>query len=274
MSFGSMEDRMTDTLHARFLALHRQPRPLLLANAWDAASARLWQEAGAPAIATASAAVSWARGYPDGGALPRRALLDSLRDIVRVTSVPITVDLEDGYSDDADAVADLVAEVVGLGAVGINLEDGAADPERLVAKIDAVRRRLGGTPVFINARTDVYLRGMTAGQAAMQETVSRLMRYGAAGADGGFVPGLTALPDMADISAAVPVALNIMALPGLPSPATLAGAGVRRISTGPGLFKAAYAAGRDSASTFLQGELAPMFERTLDYSEMNRLLLV
>lgn len=265
---------MTETLHAHFVALHRQPRPLLLANAWDAASARLWQEAGAPAIATASAAVSWARGYPDGGALPRRALLDSLHDIVRVTSVPVTVDLEDGYSDDADAVADLVAEVVALGAVGINLEDSAADPERLVAKISTVRHRLGPTPVFINARTDVYLRGLATGAAAVQETAARLTRYAAAGADGGFVPGLTALDDMAGISAAVPVALNIMALPGLPSPATLAAAGVRRISTGPGLFKAAYAAGRESAAAFLQGEFTPMFERTLDYSEMNRLLSV
>lgn len=263
---------MTDTLHARFVALHRQSRPLLLANAWDAASARLWQEAGAPAIATASAAVSWARGYPDGGALPRHALLDSLRDIVRVTSVPVTVDLEDGYSDDPDAVAELVAEVVALGAVGINLEDGEADPARLEAKIDAVRRRLGPTPVFINARTDVYLRGLATGEAAVREAVSRLARYGAAGADGGFVPGLTAQADMVGISAAVPVALNVMALPGLPQPAMLAEAGVRRISTGPGLFKAAYAAGRDSAAGFLQGDIAPMYERTLDYSEMNRLL--
>lgn len=263
---------MTDTLHARFVALHRQPRPLLLANAWDAASARLWQEEGAPAIATASAAVSWARGYPDGGALPRLALLDSLRDIVRVTSVPVTVDLEDGYSDDPDAVAELVAEVVALGAVGINLEDAGADPQKLVSKIDAVRRRLGPAPLFINARTDVYLRGMATGDAAVREAVSRLTRYAAAGADGGFVPGLTALDAIAAISAAVPVALNIMALPGLPPPAMLAEAGVRRISTGPGLFKAAYAAGRDSAAAFLQGNFAPMFERTLDYSEMNRLL--
>ncbi|GHA68376.1 isocitrate lyase/PEP mutase family protein [Cognatilysobacter bugurensis] len=272
MEDRTMEDRTTDTLHARFVALHRQPHPLLLANAWDAASARLWQEAGAPAIATASAAVSWSRGYPDGGALPRHALIDSMRDIVRVTDVPVTVDLEDGYSDDADAVADLVAEVVSLGAVGINLEDGAADPERLAAKIDAVRRRLGPAPVFINARTDVYLRGLATGAAAVRETVSRLSRYAAAGADGGFVPGLTALDEMAGISAAVPVSLNIMALPGLPPPASLARAGVRRISTGPGLFKAAYAAGRESASAFLQGDLAPMFERSLDYSEMNRML--
>lgn len=263
---------MTTPLHARFCALHQQPHPLLLANAWDAASARLWQESGAPAIATASAAVSWARGYPDGGALPRTALLASLSDIVRVTSIPVTVDLEDGYSEDPATVAELVEKVVALGAVGINLEDGSADPGQLVAKIEAVRRRLGSTPVFINARTDVYLRGLATGEAAVQETIARLARYRAAGADGGFVPGLTAPGDMAAIAAAVPVALNIMALPGLPPPASLAAAGVRRISTGPGLFKAAYAAGRASAAAFLQGELAPMFERTLDYSEMNRML--
>lgn len=263
---------MRESLHARFDALHRETRPLLLANAWDAASARLWEEAGAPAIATASAAVSWARGYPDGGALPREALLDSLRDILRVTTVPVSVDLEDGDSDDPGVVAELAAEVAALGAVGINLEDGDGSPERLVAKIGAVRRALGTRALFINARTDVYLRGLETGEAAVRDTASRLARYAAAGADGGFVPGLATLAHMARIAAAVPCVLNVMAVPGLPSVDSLADAGVKRVSTGPGLFKAAYAAGRDSAAAFLQGECAPMFERVLDYDRMNRML--
>ena len=165
------------SLHEQFVALHQGPSPLLLANAWDAASARLWQEAGAKAIATTSAAVAWARGYADGGALPREVLLDSLRDVVRVTSVPVTADVEDGYGDDPESVASFIAEVAATGAVGINLEDGGAAPEQLAAKIRAIRARLSGTPLFINARTDVYLRGMATGDAAIAMTIERLRLY-------------------------------------------------------------------------------------------------
>src|SRR5690606_3972881 len=114
---------MTLSARAQFAALHDTDVPLLLPNAWDAASARLWQEAGATAVATSSAAVAWALGYADGGHLPREALLGSLRDIVRVVSVPVTVDVEDGYSDDPRAVAELMRAVASAGAVGVNLED-------------------------------------------------------------------------------------------------------------------------------------------------------
>lgn len=262
---------MTASPHARFVALHHADRPLLLANAWDAASARLWQELGAPAVATTSAAVAWSRGYADGGTLPRRELVDSLRGIVRVTSVPVTVDIEDGYSDEPHAVAALAVELAGLGAVGINLEDGAGEPALLAAKIRAIRSALGGTPLFINARTDVYLRGLASGSAAVTETVARLSLYREAGADGGFVPGLAALDDVAAIAHAVSLALNLMAVPGLPPVAALRAAGVRRISTGPGLFKAAFAAGRQAAEACLRGEFEPMFASTLDYAAMNRL---
>lgn len=262
---------MTSPLHARFVALHEAAEPLLLANAWDAASARLWQELGAPAIATTSAAVAWSRGYADGGALPRRDLLDSLQGIARVTSVPVSVDIEDGYSDDPRDVAELAAELAAVGAVGINLEDGAGEPALLAAKIRAIRERLGDTPFFVNARTDVYLRGLASGQAAVVETIARLSRYREAGADGGFVPGLAALDDVAAISSAVPIILNLMAVPGMPPVAALRTAGVRRISTGPALFKVAFAAGRKAAEACLRSEFEPMFASKLDYAAMNRM---
>lgn len=262
---------MTSPLHARFIALHEAAKPLLLVNAWDAASARLWQELGASAVATTSAAVAWSRGHADGGALPRRDLLDSVQGIVRVTSVPISVDIEDGYSDDPHDVAGLAAELAAMGVVGINLEDGAGEPALLAAKIRAIRERLGDTPLFVNARTDVYLRGLASGPAAVAQTIERLSRYREAGADGGFVPGLAALDDIGTISRAVPITLNLMAVPGLPPAAALRAAGIRRISTGPGLFKAAFAAGRQAAEACLRGEFEPIFASTLDYATMNRM---
>lgn len=260
-----------DTIHASFRALHDQATPLLLANAWDAASARLWQESGAPAVATTSAAVAWSRGYADGGALPREELLSSLRGIVRVVSVPVTADIEDGYGDDPDAVAALVQAVVETGAVGINIEDGAGTPESLAAKIRAIRARLGDTPLFVNARTDVYLAGLASGDAAVAMTIERLRLYREAGADGGFVPGLADADAARRIADAVPLALNVMAVPGMPSVDALRAVGVRRISVGPGVFKQAFSVGRDAVEAFLRGDFAPLSRPGVDYTAMNRM---
>jgi 2-methylisocitrate lyase-like PEP mutase family enzyme len=257
--------------HAHFSALHRSGSPLLLPNAWDAASARLWQEAGAAAVATSSAAVAWSLGYADEGALPRAELLGLLRNIVRVTSLPITLDIEDGYSGDPRQVAQLAAEVAAAGAIGINIEDGDKAPELLVAKLRAIREALGGTPLFINARCDIYVRGLAAGGEAVSMSIERLNAYRAAGADGGFLPGLCSAEEAAAIASAVPLAINLMAMPGLPTLEALAAAGVRRISAGPALFKCAYGAGEAAVRAYLAGDFAPAFAQALDYGRMNRL---
>lgn len=263
---------MTLSLHAQFVALHDTDVPLLLPNAWDAASARLWQEAGATAVATSSAAVAWALGHADGGQLPREALLDSLRGILRVVSVPVTVDVEDGYSDDPRVVAELAHSIVSAGAVGVNLEDGAGAPTLLVDKIRAIREADGAAPLFVNARTDVYLRGLASGDEAVAMTVERLVAYRDAGADGGFVPGLTSAEDAAKIVAAVPgLAINVMAIPGLASIDALAQAGVRRISAGPAFFRSAYGTAENSVKAWLGGDFAPSFANALDYTRLNAL---
>ncbi|MDH5822873.1 isocitrate lyase/phosphoenolpyruvate mutase family protein [Luteimonas sp. RD2P54] len=256
---------------ATFRDLHRGPSPLLLPNAWDAASARLWQQAGAAALATSSAALAWSCGYADGGALPRDVLLNRLREIVRAVQVPLSVDLEDGYSADPAEVAALAAEVAGAGAAGINLEDGAGEPALLVAKIRAVRALPEAAPLFVNARTDVYLRGLAGGGQAAMTAIERLNDYREAGADGGFVPGLDALDGIAAIVAAVPLPLNLMAGPGLPPLDALRAAGVRRISTGPALFFQGYAAASEAARRFLAGDPRPAPDRGPGYDALNRM---
>jgi 2-methylisocitrate lyase-like PEP mutase family enzyme len=125
---------------AEFRALHVPGRCLLLANCWDAASARVIESCGASALATTSAGVAWAHGYPDGDALPASLLAKTVGAIVRVLSVPLSVDVEGGYSTDPAAVADIVAAVIDAGAVGINIEDGTAPPDLLCRKIEAVKR--------------------------------------------------------------------------------------------------------------------------------------
>jgi 2-methylisocitrate lyase-like PEP mutase family enzyme len=263
---------MPASAHAQFVALHDTDVPLLLPNAWDAASARLWQEAGATAVATTSAAVAWARGYADGGKLPREELLGSLQGVMRVTSIPVTVDVEDGYSDDPQAVAELVEAVVATGAIGINLEDGGQPPVLLVDKIRAIRERLAGKPLFVNARTDVYLRGLASGPDAVAMAIERQLAYRDAGADGGFVPGLASAEDAAAIVAGVPgLAINVMAIPGLASVDALAAAGVRRISAGPAIFRHAYGSGEIAVKAWLGGDFAPSFANGLDYARLNRM---
>src|SRR5213078_3501234 len=159
-------------LATAFHALHRGPEPLILANAWDAGSARLIESLGARAIATTSAGVAWVHGYPDGDALPEPQLLATAQAIARVIRVPLSMDIEAGYSDDPDAVGRLAAALIEAGVVGINLEDGAGTPELLCAKIARIRRvaRELGVDLYINARTDVYLRGLSPEADRVAET--------------------------------------------------------------------------------------------------------
>jgi 2-methylisocitrate lyase-like PEP mutase family enzyme len=222
-------------------ALHVPGRPLVLPNAWDAASARVVEQAGANAVATSSAAVANALGYTDGEDLPRAELLAAARRIARVVEVPLTIDVEGGYSRDPAAVADLIDEALGAGAVGINLEDGVEAPDVLVEKIRAIRARAGrsGREVFVNARTDVFLRGLAEGAAAIEETCRRGALYRDAGADGLFVPGLSDLASLATIAERCPLPLNAMVRTAdFPAVQALGAARVARISLGGALFHA------------------------------------
>ncbi len=254
---------------ATFRALHAQTRVLVLPNAWDAASAILFVSAGATAIATTSAGLAWSCGFPDGDALPREALLLAVAAILRACpSVPVSVDLEGGYSGDPGEVAILASQLATMGAAGINLEDGDGNPELLAAKIEAVKRRTG---IFVNARADVYLRELAHGDDAVAESVARAKRYALAGADGIFVPGI-APEAIATLAQATPLPLAVLAEPGLPAFAELYGLGVRRISAGSGLAKLAYGDARAAATAFLGGESAALFSGgAVPYAEMNAL---
>ena len=159
---------------------------LLLATVCDAGSARLIESLGVKAMATTSAGVAWSHGYADGNHLPVSVLVTTVEEIARVIRVPLSVDMEGGYSDHAEVVGENIARVIGAGAVGINLEDGTGSPDLLCAKIDAARRagdRLG-VDLFVNARTDTYLRGTFPPERRVAETLARAERYRAAGASG------------------------------------------------------------------------------------------
>jgi 2-methylisocitrate lyase-like PEP mutase family enzyme len=264
---------MTHASFADFKELHYTSSPLMLANVWDAPSAALVAAEGAKAVGTSSASMAWSLGYPDGGALPRVELLAAVRRILRVIAVPLTVDIEDGYSDDPTEVADLVVALYHAGACGINLEDGAGSPDLLVRKIAAIRKALNGSMIFINARTDVYLRGMASGDTAVNLTIDRLRAYQEAGADGAFVPGLWDVAATERIVKAVRLPLNLMTLPGPATIDALAAAGVRRFTLGPALFQAAYGLSRKLARAFSHEQAtAGVFDHGLAYDFMNKTL--
>jgi 2-methylisocitrate lyase-like PEP mutase family enzyme len=259
---------------AAFRRAHEGSELLILANAWDGASAKLIEALGAKAIATTSAGVAWSHGFPDGEVLPVRLLVTTVADITRCVRLPVTVDVEGGYSSDPIAVGETVAGVIEAGAVGINLEDGTASPEVLCAKIERVKEvsvRLG-VDLFVNARTDVYLRSLAPPEKASEETLARARLYRQAGCDGLFVPGLRESAAIKRIAEGCGLPLNVMALPGLPAAVELRALGVRRLSAGSALAQATWGQVRTAGEAFLRtGDSTSLFEAALTFTDLNAL---
>lgn len=258
-----------------FRELHASGKLLVLANASDAGTARLIESCGATAIATTSAGLAWSHGYPDGNALPIGILSAAVEEIVRAINVPLSVDMEGGYSDDPRIVAENVAAVVEAGGIGINLEDGTDDPELLCEKIAAAKaaaKRVGGE-VFINARTDVFLRTLVPAERAVAETISRCKRFHAAGCDSLFVPGLVAPDDITKVVQAFELPINVLLWANLPSMAELRRLGVRRLSVGASLTRLAYGTIRDAATQLLTDErYDALLGGTMNAGELNQLM--
>jgi 2-methylisocitrate lyase-like PEP mutase family enzyme len=225
-----------------FAASHRRGEPLLLPNAWDVASAVAIAGAGAAAIATTSAGVAWSLGVPDGADLGAERAAAVVERICAAVDVPVSADIEGGYGSTPDAVAATTTAVVRAGAVGVNLEDRsgsglfaeAAQAERLAAARAAADAL--GVPVWLNARTDVYLTGA----GGLEEARRRSEAYAAAGADSLFVPGLIDPAAIAELAAG-PLPIAVMVWAGAPAVAELAAAGAVRISLGSAIAQAAYA---------------------------------
>ena len=254
-----------------FGALHAGGDILVLPNAWDAASAALMADAGAKAVATSSAAVAWSHGYADGDKLPHANLFATISAAARVVDVPLTADIEGGYTDDLHELAEVIRGVIEAGAVGINLEDGRRDPELHAKKVAAARKAADatGVPLFINARTDVYLKGLAEGDAAYQATVERARRYRDAGADGLFAPGARDEELIGRLAQAISLPLNIMLMPGLPKAERLQALGVHRLSSATAPFRAAYSRTLEAVTAFLANGEAEAFAVGVELPNLN-----
>ena len=235
--------------------LHVPGDPLLLLNAWDAASAVVIARAGARAIATSSAAAANALGYADGQHLTREQMLGAVAAIAGAVDLPVTADMEAGYGDEPEAAAATARGVVGVGAVGLNMEDlsdGGEDLlpiERFAAKIAAVRA-VGdetGIPLVLNARTDVFLGQVGDPGTRLERAVERGRAYLAAGADCIFVPGVIDPGVITALVQGIDGPVSILAVPGSPPLTELKAFGVARISTGSGPYRAALSLARTMA---------------------------
>ena len=221
----------------QFAALHVKGTPLILYNAWDAGSAKTIVDAGATAIATSSWSVASAQGYEDGEDLPLPLAEQIVERIAAAVDVPVTVDFEGGYSDDDRKLASNISRLLDLGIIGINFEDrvvkgrGLYDIDRQAKRIAAIRHAAErkGVPLFINARTDVFL----GNSGDVDEALKRAKTYASAGASGFFIPGLTEADHIRRIAEEATLPVNVMVMEGVPSNDKLAKLGVARVSYGP-----------------------------------------
>lgn len=264
----------------RLRALHHGPPMLVLPNAWDAATARIVEAEGFPAVATTSAGVAAALGYTDGGAVPAREMIEAIARIARAVSVPVTADIEHGYANTPDAVAEVVMRVVAAGAVGVNLEDalpGSTVLETIELQADKIRAVVkasasAGVGVVINARTDVYLRAVGPVESRLDAAIERGRAYLAAGAECVFVPGVADRDTIAALVTGIGGPINILATTGVPALADLEALGVARVSLGSGPARAALGLMRDIARELQTSGTYSFLDRAMPYMDVYKLM--
>jgi len=262
--------------------LHSGPRMLVLPNAWDVASARVLEELGYPAIATTSAGVAFALGYPDGQRVTRDEMLEVVARIARVVRVPVTADMEAGYGTTLANMAETAKAIVAAGAVGLNLEDVTGETESSqvntelqAEKIRTIRETSAslGVPLVVNARTDIYLMPIGPEATRFERTVERLRAYRAAGADCVFAPGVSERGLIEKLVKAVAAPLNVLVTPGCPPIPELEKLGVRRASIGSGVMRSTLGLVRRIGRELLEkGTYSSVFEGAIPFAEVNALL--
>jgi 2-methylisocitrate lyase-like PEP mutase family enzyme len=263
---------------AHFRQLHAE-KPLILPNAWDAASARVIEAAGAPAIATTSAGVSWSLGRADGQKLRREEMLQVICNIVESVRVPVSADMESGYGDGSGKdVADTVQALISMGVAGINIEDSPGQggqvllaPEQQAERIRMARQAATsvGGDLLINARTDLYLFEVGDVKTRFSAAVERARLYRRAGADCVFVPGVIDISTIVELVRAIEGPLNIMAMPGAPSAKQLGEIGVARVSVGPWIAQTALTVVQRAARELVEEGTYKFLEASLPFADLN-----
>ncbi len=266
----------------QFREMHHGPSILVLPNAWDVASARIFEQAGFRAVATTSSGVAASLGYPDEQRISRDMLIEVVERITRVVECPITVDIEAGYGDTMEEVLETIKAVIAAGAIGINIEDSTkgqvkslVDVSFQVGLLKAIQETALSmdVPLVVNARIDVFLLAIGDPARRFEEAVQRSKAYRQAGADCVFPIGLSDTHTIADLVQASNGPINILAGSTTPSIAELARLGVARISFGSGMMRATLARLRHIARELLEhSTCTSMIDEMLSGAEFRALV--
>lgn len=272
-----LEDRATLAARRRaFRALHGGPAILVLPNAWDVISARVYEHAGFPAVATSSSGLANSLGYADGNVLDVELHLGTLERLVAALGVPLSADIESGYAADTDSLATFVERLAATGVAGYNLED--VNSPGVLYELDVARERVAAAhdaapEIFLNARTDIYLARIGPESTRFERTVERLHAFAEAGADGVFVPGVADAETIGKLAAAAPLPLNILAGPNTPDAAALQRLGVARVSVGSSVMRRTLGVLREIAEELRdEGTFSFTRQPSVSYVEANELL--
>lgn len=269
---------------AAFRALHHGPAILIVPNAWDAASARLFEMAGFDCVGTTSAGIAWSLGYPDGQKIPRDEMLAAVERIASATNLPVTADIEAGYGVSPASVAETVRLAIDAGAVGVNIEDATGDGgdsplfeislqcERIAAAREAADASAGlRDGAVVNARTDVFWLAVGHEETRLERCLERLDAFRAAGADCVFVPRVQSPDVIRDIVKHAGLPLNLRASATGRDVRALEKLGVARVSVGSGIARAAAAAVQRAARALSRGSFAEFLTDAVGYAEMDSL---
>lgn len=266
----------------RFRELHYGPAILVMPNAWDAASARVFEQEGFPAVATTSSGVAAALGYPDGQRASRDEMIDVVRRIATAVACPVTADMESGFGNTIDDVLQTIKAVIVAGAIGVNIEDSTKKGRRKlvdiadqVELIKAIRHLAASIdiPLVINARTDVFLLQKGGNAGGIEQSIQRGNAYLAAGADCFFPIGASDADMIAILAREISGPVNILAGPKTPSISELAGLGVKRVSFGSGFMRAALGYLRAVAQELRsQGTYTKLLQGAISNNELRNLV--
>lgn len=263
-----------------FKNLHNGLKILILPNAWDVASAKLYEQAGFDAIGTTSAGIAASFGFAEPEKISRAEMLNVVTRIVKAVDLPVTADIEAGYAQTADGVAETVKLIISTGAVGINLEDSPGLSNNTLQSIEMQVDRLSaaheaalstGIPLVINARTDVYLFTDESPSNQLNNVIRRANAYLEAGADCVFVPGVVEANIISHLVREIQGPINILANSGVPTISELQKLGVARVSMGSGPMRATLSLVRHIANELLEiGTYTKFTADTIPYSEVNK----
>lgn len=229
-----------------FRNLHQQKTPLIIGNVWDVPSTKTAEKLKFQAVGTSSAAIASILGYKDGEDMEFSEMEYVVKRIALNTTLPLSVDIESGYSRKPNEIAMHIKRLSDLGVVGINIEDSIVNGERTLLKADHFARLLSvvkeiliqkNIPVFMNVRTDTFI---MLEEKIIEETIKRIQLYQNAGADGIFIPCVEKEVDIHTIVNSTDLPINVMCMPNLPDFHTLTQLGVKRISMGNFLFDKMY----------------------------------